>query len=62
MITDISLRSHPGAHAWEDVRLMIAEFAVDDPDDDLGEDTTAICRTIERDGMIAVDGGLFDDE
>ena len=41
---------------------LLAEFAIDDPDVDLHHDTAEICRAIERDGMIGLDGAAFDGE
>ena len=45
---------------WSAAPLLMTRFAVDDLDDELRTDTAAICRRIERDGMIGLEDALFD--
>jgi hypothetical protein len=45
---------------WSASLLLMTQSAVDDHDDELRTDTAAICRRIEREGMIGLEAAVFD--
>ncbi len=44
---------------WSASLLLMTRSAVDDLDDELRTDTAAICRRIEREGMIGLEDAMF---